>query len=345
MAKQTTQTTTTQDDTIYIGCDDGFAATDIVVIHGNSVITELCIPSRARAGVHGTTVIGTGGDKGLVPCYESEGVQFTVESDLADAESARFADYPFSAMNRVIVSHALRLAGMGGKDVRIATGLPLSMFYKGDKPNAEVISRKDASLRTAVRALDGSPTANIIQHAVYPEGLAAWIDHALDANLNMRIEGDETYGVIDVGGRTTDCAVVMPGQRVDHARCGSAEVGVLNVVEHLRVSLLKKLGFEFTGSQIENALRTGSVKVFGKQQSIEDEIAEAVAQVEDSIQREVNRRFGSAHDIDHMLLVGGGAHIFKGILQRYPNVTIPEKPEFANARGFAKFLKMSSATN
>ena len=89
---------------IYVGVDDGFANTDIVVLQGGRITTKLAIASRARSGIQGTSVIGET-DGAISPCYQTGGTQFTV-GEMPDAESARFDDYPFSNMNRAIVAHA-----------------------------------------------------------------------------------------------------------------------------------------------------------------------------------------------------------------------------------------------
>jgi plasmid segregation protein ParM len=346
---KTITTKPASDKSIVVGVDDGYALSKAAIIKDGKIVKVLAIPSRARSGIHGTTVIGDDDGSGPVPCYETEGVKFTV-GDLADAESARFDDYPFSPMNRVIVTHLLRLAGLAGQQVSIATGLPLSTYYEGAEPNAELIARKNSSIRTQVNCIDESATANIVDHKVFPEGLAAWVDYAIGEDGKMRTftapEGKQvtanelTIGVIDIGGRTTDVAVVLPGRRIDHARCGSADIGALNVVEHVRVACQKRFGADVPGALIEQALRTGSMKMWGKPQDISEEIKAAVSQVMDGVWREANRRLGQAVDIDQILLVGGGVHLFKDIAKRYPNVTIAEAPEFANARGFAKYLNL-----
>lgn len=325
---------------IVVGCDDGNAATDIVLLNGGGVVDSLAIPSRARSGIHGTSIVGAEVESAVGPCYETEGAQFTV-GDVPDAESARFDDYPISPMNRSIVHHALRLAGLGGKEVVIATGLPLGWFYKGGVPNAGLIERKKASLMMPIRALDGSPVAKIVRHEVYPEGLAAWVDYAVDADSNL-LDGvlKETIAVIDVGGRTTDCAVVLPGRRIDHARSGSADIGVLNVVTDVCVALQKRFEFEVPAGAVEKALIDRKLKVFGKWQDIGTEIDAAVVRAMDTVLREVNRRLGKSPDVDRFLLVGGGAYLFEGIAKAYPNVVIPAQPELANARGFAKYLSL-----
>lgn len=335
-------TQTAEAEIISVGGDDGFAATKLVIYKDGKLVSALAIPSRARSGIHGATMIDHPGSSGaeqiIVPGYETEGAHYTV-GDFHDAESARFDDYPFSGMNRVIVAHALRMAGLGGKKIRLATGLPLATFFKGDKPNADIIGRKDESIRKAVKPMDGSSPAEIVEHRVFPEGLAAWIDYAVDDAGNLRdgIE-NETVAVIDIGGRTTDTAVVMPQRRIDHARSGSANIGVLDVIEAVGMSLLKEFNVEIPAYAIEKALTSRSIRMWGKDVEIGEHIDRASDEVLTRIMREINRRLGSAVDIDKVILVGGGAHVFKKALTRYPNIAIAKDPEFANARGFAKYM-------
>ncbi|MEJ6002650.1 ParM/StbA family protein [Paucibacter soli] len=325
---------------IFVGCDDGNAATDLVIMDPGQAPRTFVMPSRARSGIQGTTVIGGDATEGsVIPCYDTAGVQFTV-GDLADAESARFDDYPTSPMNRVIIHHALRTAGLGGKEVVIATGLPLGWYYKGGEPNQVLIDRKKQSLEVAVRAMDDSDTAIIVRHEVYPEGLAAWVDYAVDDKGNLRADPNETVAIIDIGGRTTDSAVVLPGRRIDHARCGSADIGVLDVVGDVAVALQARFGVDIPSAMVEKALRDRQIKVYGKMHDIGAEIDAAVGRGTDTVLREVSRRLGKSPDVDRFLLVGGGAYLFKDVAKSYPNVSIPAQPELANARGFAKFLSL-----
>lgn len=323
---------------IVVGCDDGFAATDLVV-YENGNVRRLKIPSRARSGIHGTSVIGTA-DGQTAPCYKTEGMQFTV-GDLPDADTADFANYPVSAMNRVIIHHALRLAGLGGKSVRIATGLPLSSYYRGAVANDEFIQAKRQSLLSVpVEPMDSSETANIVSHEVFPEGLAAWVDYALDDRGQVRVDLSETVGVIDIGGRTTDIAVVLPGRNIDHARLGSVEIGALNAMDEVRIRILQKYGFELPHGHIENAIQTGTIKAYGKPVDVKEIVDPIMESVTQSILNAVNKILGKGIDIDKVLLVGGGAHLFKGVAAHFPQAVIPDEPEYANARGFAKFLSL-----
>lgn len=327
---------------IIVAADDGFAMTDVVILQDGKVIKQIAIPSRARPGLHNVTAIAGGKQDDVVSAYETQGASFTV-GDFSDSESARFDEYPFSDMNRVIVHHALRVAGLGGQKVKLATGLPLSKFYNGGLPNEQVIGRKNASIRIPVRPADDSETADIVHHETFPEGLAAWVDYAVNEDGTLRPGVDvETACIIDIGGRTTDIAVVLPGRRIDHARSGSADIGVLDVIQAIGVALEKTYSAPFPLGAIDAALRTKKIKVWGKDVDISDVFDAAVKTVLDRILREINRRLGAAFDVEKMIIVGGGAHVFGKAVTSHPNVYIPQDPEFANARGFAKYMELAS---
>lgn len=333
-----------------IAVDDGFAETKVFGIIGNERI-QFSIHSAARTGAQGAVESMS---KALVhPTYSTEGMIYTVGANLQNAESARFDDYPFSGMNRAIVHHALRLAAkqvpaLLETPITVATGLPLFSYYAGGRPNHEFIGRKVHSLIQPIQATDGSPVTQIASHQVFPEGLAAWVDYAMDDDLAMRDGIDEqTIGVIDVGGRTTDIAVILPGQMIDHAHTNSVEVGVQDVLNILADRLNSRFSTQFgmrvalTPHQLQEAI-TGSVKLFGKPQDVQQELQEAVREVVDRLQREVTKRLGNAAMLDKVLLVGGGAALFAQLSDLLPNIEIPEDPSFANARGFAKYAMARS---
>ena len=323
-----------------VGIDDGAADTKVAVIGPSGIVRQVCIPSRARSGINGTTSLGDLSSKGSVfTGYETEGSRFTV-GDFRDSETAQFDEYPFSGMNRVIIAHAIRVAGLAGQKIDIATGLPLSVYYRSGEPNESVIEAKKASIRKPVFSLDGSQMFEIGENNVYPEGLAAFIDYAIDDVGNLRVDMQETVGIIDIGGRTTDMAVVVPGGSVDHARSGSENIGVLDLAQALGIELKKIFGSEIPAYMLDSAMRTGVVSAWGKKHDIREALDASAEDVMQRIMREINRRFGTGIDLDKILLVGGGSKVFGKVALQYPNVIIPEGAQFSNARGFAKFLNL-----
>jgi plasmid segregation protein ParM len=324
---------------IDVGCDDGFSNTDVVVLDEAGNVKSTKITSRARSGMFTTTqVAGLTGD--VTPVYETEGLKFTV--GLEDGESAGFEDYPYSHMNRAIVHHALRVAGLGGKKIRLCTGLPLERYFNGDVPDDAVIARKMQSLGKAVKSVDGTPVAEIVEQYVFAEGLAGWMDYAVSGDGIFRAPEDETVGFLDLGGRTADMGVIRPGARVDFARCSTVNFGMLNVVDELVPVLTRKFDATLPHATIEKALVSRKVRLFGKDVDISVEVASAVRNVADSILNEANRCLGKGADLDKVLIMGGGAYVFDVVKNAFPHAVVLPDPELANARGFAKFMRLQA---
>ncbi len=316
------------------GVDDGYAETKVVT-RGDKVR----IASLARAGLFGLSSMGS--DDKVGGSYETGGRKFTV-SDKIEGEETRFDDYPISEMNRVIIHHALRLAGLGGKKIKLATGLQVSSYFKGDARNEEFIAQKQESLLKEVKALDGGACAEIVEHLVLPEAVASWFDYAYDDKGNQ-IEMEGPAGVIDVGGRTTDCVTVLEGHQIDHARSGTGEAGVMDIYESIGAKLRAQFGDGIISRKVfDMAIRTGTVKRFGKPQNIKPIVNAAIDEITEKVINEAKRHFGNGAHLDVILFVGGGSAFMTKLTSYFPNAKVAPEPEFANARGMYKYLKLNA---
>jgi plasmid segregation protein ParM len=322
-------------DLILVGVDDGYAMTKIALPDGRM----LKIPSRARAGVHGS-VFGAP-SQGLDGGYETEGQTYSF-MDAQDGEGTRFDGYQFSPLNRVIVHHALRVAGLGGKAVKIATGLPVGEYFSGPSrtPNLNLIDRKIKNMKVPVKTLSGEPCSEIGANFVFAEGVAAWIDYALNDKGDVIANIGALAAVVDIGGRTTDCVTVLPGFKVDDRRSGTANIGVLDLYEAVARHACAKFNVPSVPmSEIENSIKTGFITLWGKPHDVKEIVAGSKKTLCEEIQREVSRRIGGAHEFEKVLFVGGGAVVFDGLQDSYPNAVMPKNPEFANARGLLKYMR------
>lgn len=320
----------------FVGVDDGHYS--IKLIGDNKEM--ITIPSRGMQGRH---TIATGDDdEGF---YQTEGVSYTVNEYLQNAEDTRFNDYPKSNLNRVLVHHALCIAGFGGKNVSIATGLPVSYYYlnSGEK-NEALIESKVRSLSKPVTS--AKPTAKIVHNVVTTEAIAAYFDQLMDMDGHPSDDyeelADAMVGVIDVGGKTTDCAVVYPGGKaVDSARSGSNDNGVLKL--NAAVDSKLRTAFELDNvvpRMIESAIRHGKVKISGKEHDVSAMVNEEKQKLADAIMAGVRTKIGSGKDLDFILFVGGGAIVLRDQLaSHFPHARFPDRPEFANARGMYKIAK------
>lgn len=332
---------TTNGKTHYLGVDDGHYAIKICDEDGQTFV----VPSRGRTGRH---VIGwreNDPDNGFY--NTEEGVSYTVHPHLSQYDDTRFKEYPKSALNRVLVHHALQKAGFGGKSVSIATGLPVSYYYLADGSKDEtLIEAKIANLAKGVSSGSGQPLANIKDSFVATEALAAYYDYliAMDGSPSEHYTelSEATVGVIDIGGKTTDCAVIYPGgNQVDLGRSGSSDVGVLQL--HAAVESKLRVKFELDNvppTMVESAISRGTVKISGKEEAVGDLVRGEKEKLADDIMSVVRSKIGTGKDLDFVLFVGGGAIVMQDQLGKYfAHSRFPENPEFANARGMLKIAK------
>lgn len=324
----------------FVGVDDGHYAVKIVTESG----AMFTIPSRARSGKHLIELPGNNNNDGAIYVAE-EGTTFTAHAHLSEYDDTRFREYPHSPLNRVLVHHALRKAGFAGKSVSIATGLPVSYYYSGSAPNTALIEGKVANLKKGVMCETGD-TARIVENMVSTEAIAAYFDQfiAMDGSptpLFSEIEHAHV-GVIDVGGKTTDCAVILPGgAHVDTQRSGSSDVGVLKLNDQIEAAIRTRFGFDMVPPRhIEAAIATGRIKVYGKEEDVSSIVNEAKEALAESIMSIVRAKIGTGKDLDWMLLVGGGSIVMREQLAKhFPHSRFPENAEFANARGMLKIAK------
>ena len=324
----------------YVGVDDGHYSIKVVTETG----TMHTIPSRAKAGRHLIAVQGSDNDGNL---YEvEEGTVYTVNEYLTQPDDTRFKGYPTSPMLRTLVHHGLLGAGLGGQDVVIATGLPVSYYYLADgNQDRALIDGKMANLAKSVKC-GGRQVARIVKNVVTTEAIAAYFDMLIGMDGRPAPDADELersmVGVIDVGGKTTDCAVVHPGgEQVDVARSGSSDVGVLQLNDSVEAMLRTKFELDNVPvTMVEDAVRNGTVKICGVGETVANEVRQAKERLAEQIMSTVRAKIGSGKDLQFVLFVGGGAIVMRDQLAKhFPHARFPDRPEFANARGMLKIVK------
>jgi len=325
---------------VYVGVDDGHYAVKVVTESGEM----FSVPSRARSGRQIISWQEQGEDGGFYTT--EEGGVFTVHRHMQNPEDTRFKEFPKSALNRVLVHHALRMAGFGGADVIIATGLPVSYYYlaNGRRDDA-LIAAKKANLAKGVTC-GSKPLANIVRNMVATEAIAAYFDQLMDMEGNPTPEyavlGEATVGVIDIGGKTTDCAVVFPGgEHVDAERSGSSDTGVLMLNDAVESRLRQLFDLDnVPPTLVEAAIATGVVKIAGEEKDVRDTVIFEKERLADQIMSGVRTKIGNGKDLETVLFVGGGAIVMRDQLARhFPHCRFPDRPEFANARGMLKIAK------
>jgi plasmid segregation protein ParM len=251
---------------------------------------------------------------------------------------------------------ALREAGFGGKDVTLATGIPVQMYFSGEDGNKNDIllnRKKKAFVEADIKnKLDdkGNPTlidtdtlVKVRSNTVIPEAVGAYMDLTInaDGSEGATYEGDVL--IIDMGSYTTDIAVIGPGGLIRKEYVNTLEdCGFLNLYDKFR-RVAQEHGIKYgkiPSGRIETALKTGKLKVLNGEIDV-SEVVEKV--VEASITPIVERiKVLLADDIQFLeaiIGVGGGAELVKEYFGELGDaIIIPDEPQFANSRGYLKTL-------
>lgn len=323
--------------------DDGFAYSKVAWFDDQSkTIKFTSIPSLATAGL-----VASGFDGKLQGGYISSGLEYTVGENITNPHDTRDDSYPYSAINRCIVNHALRSAGFGVvEDEVVNLGLTIPMKPYFDLGRDVVIEKRRASYRNEVTAVGAASQVRVDCDSlvVMPEAASAWVDYMLDDLGGDAADIDESIAVFDVGGRTTDTAVIMRGGAVDRSASGTDMIGVLDLLEMIRREVLIEHKVELTIQNAERTLRDPlhMMPKFDKKVDISDIIDRTSRKISEQLYQLAMRRIGDGASLSSLLFVGGGAAVLSESLSIYPHVKIPQNPEFSNARGALKYMLYKS---
>jgi plasmid segregation protein ParM len=168
--------------------------------------------------------------------------------------------------------------------------------------------------------------------------LAAYFDLTLDAAGELQSSNVNTMAVIDIGGSTTDIAVILEGDTIDQGRLGSLKLGVLDVHAEIQRLFDKKFErMEYPSKVMERAIRFKKIKLHGVDHDVSALVDEAITTVSYRLKNEIGIILGNTALLDKVFFVGGGAAVFNDIAAGWHNASVAENPGFANARGLFKY--------
>jgi|AntDeeMinimDraft_5_1070356.scaffolds.fasta_scaffold06182_3 plasmid segregation protein ParM len=319
----------------FIGCDDGYAVIKLAYLVDGKIV-QRAFPARATIGAN--VVTQTSG-QATADSYATDGLNYHVSEHLA-GEDTRFASYPTSGLNRILIHHALRSCGFGDRRVTLATGLPPGRYYQRNGLNQRLISAKQRNMRVRVAPGDSKPLADILTHDVFAEAAAGLIDYAFDERGQEVNAVDKPIAIVDIGGRTTDCLTILPpGNQVDHSRSGTTNDGVLNIYDVIEDAICGEHNLESLPlSTIEGCVRRRHIVLSGRTIDVGSIVDEAIHEVSERLLNYVQTRLQQSAEFEKILFIGGGAEILQGMTARFPQAFIPRDPSFANARGLLKFM-------
>lgn len=205
-------------------------------------------------------------------------------------------------------------------------------------PVAHFVSKKAAleKLMTGRHDVGGGKRVQVRQTIAMAQPNGALIDYATQHDRVLAME-DETSLVIDPGSRTFDWLVAR-GMKLAHKRSHSVNRGVSDILQIIADDIGTEIGRPYNQlDAIDLALRTGkSLAVFQRTYGLA-RMRPVVESVAKQAVGSMLRRIGEVYDVQNVILVGGGAFLFKkAIKEAFSTHQLLEvkEPFFANVRGY-----------
>jgi plasmid segregation protein ParM len=339
--------------------DNGYASHKTAYYNAEGKIECTKVDTNIQVG--GSTLTGVGGEKeDSYHVYHENGsilATYTCSPANTSPLELRNSDYPFVEANRVLMHHALVASGLAGKSVAIGVTLPFRDYYGQDGSiKTGYVERSQLNfIQNNVVAEKGQKKVNITSAKVYPEGMSAFYDWAMDDECNTTAGYDDLDGndgnalIVDIGGSTTDivCIRMVNGNiKIDQGHSGTEKIGVHDVREQINSAYQKKYGGGHESSlsprAIARIMETGSHRAGGVPRDLKSDVAFIIRGVTQRIVSYLRTKAGDINSFDVIHFVGGGAVLFAEELKKeVPIATLGD--EFSNARGVLKYMKAQEA--
>jgi plasmid segregation protein ParM len=335
--------------TLTIAVDDGYANTKVAFYDGTAIQTSF-IPSvygNADLGHFESDMNGHALNTYRTAEHDKDtdlSARFCVSANLSHPTDTRAGAYPVSPANRCVIHHAMFAAGVNPDrydSINLAVTLPISAYFSTDRES--LIEKRKASLAMPVFREQGlSDTVKMLDVAtvhVLPEAIMAYFDHLLDEKGDICTDEEAVIAVVDVGGHTTDIAVVQPGGNISRDRSSSIPLGILKYIERVQELVLQSHKIRITNKHVNTAIQNnGIVNIRGQREDLSPYLSSASEIIVRELRAQVAQVLGDDTDVDCILYVGGGAKVLGRTLSQHPNVVIPNEPHYANARGALKYM-------
>ncbi len=236
----------------------------------------------------------------------------------------------------LILTALTELTGATGATVELVTGLPVG--YYADR--AKLADRlKGAHLVKRAGRRRGQ-RIEIAQVVVLPQGLAAVLSEALDDRGKVRSGpvSQGTVGLLDIGGHTVNIATFQELREIAR-QTASIDAGMWGPLTEIgkRINAAYP-GQELRGHAIVEAVKSGHIKHYGEPQDVSGIAQNVLRPFARRILAEASQVWGSAAQLDMLLIAGGGAEVVGPALEaEYPHARIVANPQWANVEGYLKF--------
>ena len=220
-------------------------------------------------------------------------------------------------------------AGLSTKEefIRVVLGLPINQYRSNKNKMLEIIE-ENKILNFKLNGLDRCIC--IEEASIFPEGVATY--YSLDIEKRKALV-DQDLIILDIGGRTTDIALLKAGKKRSVAKSTSLDVGMINIYNDMinEINSLYTLGLNIEDA--EGILKNG-LEVDGEKQDTSF-IKNIVKNNIEKVFKELNISY-PVRTSPLIVTGGGGKSFFKSLKKRYPAAQLVEDNLFSNAIGYKR---------
>lgn len=211
--------------------------------------------------------------------------------------------------------------------IRIVLGLPINQ-YRSKKDNMLEVIEDNKILNFILNGEER--TIYIEDAAIFPEGVATY--YSLDIEKRKALV-DKDLIVLDIGGRTTDIALLKAGKKRSVAKSISLDVGMINIYNDLINEINSQYTLALNIEDAENIIKNG-LEVDGERKDT-GFIKNIIRNNIERVFKELNISY-PVRTSPILVTGGGGKSFFKSIKKRYPSAVLVEDNLFSNAIGYKK---------
>jgi plasmid segregation protein ParM len=222
--------------------------------------------------------------------------------------------------------------------INMVTGVPVDTYIGNPEIRRTVRNTLSGSYNFSLNGVDRC--THIAVKSVVMEGAGAMVKYGLNGKVRQ--------GVIDIGGKTTDL-FVSNGQEPISSLCKSIPIGVENAYDQLNAQFESLYRRPLDRSELRdimyafiNGKKPGPIYADG---SLIPNVSDLARKATNKVGTEIAAYIAAywrdnlagkvASSFARVLLIGGGSYYYKAPIQRQiANVSLPDKPEMANAAGY-----------
>lgn len=296
-----------------IVCDDGSTSVKLAWLVNNVITSSVTSNSATTA-----KSVSFGKQRKVT----TEGRTFTFSEGLDNRLPTNSIEYQTSAHSRAAVWYAISSQSINmNEDLHAVVTLPIAEFYGSNGLNEKLIEEKKASMLKPV-TINGD-IYQFKKVSVYPEGIPATYEFLYNSDGTAKVKSAHKTIIIDVGGQTTDIAVITgAAEFVDKAKSLTEISG--SVVANQIAGLLFADWGTVPPNYVDALMRGESIQdgEVTPQSVGLDVIADSMAM---DLITHLQVIAGNFKTVSSVVLVGGAAPLVERILKaNFKNVFVPE---------------------